>query len=289
MSGATKKSIILFIIFLIVAGCGYYWLNNYKVKKLKKIENEKSQKLNEFDKYSKLAVQYDAVSDTLKVLNERFLNKDKILPSIEDSKITFQYFNTLASMPDSYLNFSFTAGGGQIFEDHLVKTYILEGEALFYNLFNFIWKLENYKRLYAIQSLSFEEIKKTDNPEKKPESYIKFSMAVAGYSPKEELRTDEKIIVEGSSKPIGYNPFLPLVTDYIPPNTDNLLEVNEAVLQGLTEDRAYIVDSKGKLLVMQVGSKVYLGYLTKIDQAKKQVEFTLNKGGFIETVILSTK
>lgn len=289
MSRAIKKSIILGVVFLLVCGSGYYWLNNYKGTELKEAEDEKSQKQTEFIQDSLLTDHYDAVVDTLKVLNERFLNKDKILPSLEDSKVTFEYFNDLASMPDSYINFTFTSGGMQRLDNYITSSYMLEGDALFYNLFNFIWKLENYKRLYNIQSLNFEEIKKTDNPEKDPESYIQFSMMVTGYSPQEELRTDERIIDEKTGKPVGYNPFLPLVSDYIPPNKDNLLEVNNAVLQGLTGDTAYIVDSKGNFLVMKVGDRVYLGILTKIDQARKQVEFTLNKGGFIETVILSTK
>ena len=54
-------------------------------------------------------------------------------------------------------------------------------------------------------------------------------------------------------------------------------------------DRAFISDSKGNLNVMKVGDKVYLGYLTRINKAINQVEFTLNKGGFIETVKLNLK
>lgn len=288
MSSAIKKSIILGVVFLIVLGIDYYWLKSLRGKE-KSVTAERDAKQEDYDEYKQNADLHDALADTLKTLNERLLNQDKILLSIEDSKVTFEYLNELASKPDSYINFTFLTGGEQTFEDHLTTSYVLEGDALFNNLFNFIWKLEHYKRLYTIQSLNFEEIKKTDNPEKKPISYIKFSMTITGFSPKEEFRTDEEIVENKFSDAVTYNPFVPLVSDYIPPNTDNLLEVNNAVLYGLTDELAYIVDAQGKWHIMQVGDKVYLGYLTIINYGRQQVEFTLIKGGFLETVVLIRK
>ena len=40
---------------------------------------------------------------------------------------------------------------------------------------------------------------------------------------------------------------------------------------------------------MEVGDRVYLGHLAEIDKGKNQVVFTLNKGGFIETVTLKLR
>jgi len=286
MSNTIKNSIILGLVFLLISGFCYYWLKIYKGKDLKGLTTAKFEKQEEFEQLKQLADKHDVLLDTLKDLTEAFYKNDKILLSYEDSKVSLEYFNTLASMGDSYINFTFKTGGKQEFDDYLTTSYELNGEALFYNLYNFIWRLENYKRLYNIQSLNLQEVEKVDNPGEEPKSYVKFSMVITGFSSKEKLSTSEEIIDRRMSEPIAYNPFSPLVRDYIPPNRDNLLEVNTAVLQGLTEDRAFIADSKGNLNVMEVGDRVYLGRLAEIDKAKNQVVFTLNKGGFIETVTL---
>ena len=289
MSNTIKNSIILGLVFLLISGFCYYWLKIYKGKDLKGLTTAKFEKQEEFVQLKQLADKHDVLLDTLKDLTEAFYKNDKILLSYEDSKLSLEYFNTLASMGDSYINFTFKTGGKQEFDDYLTTSYELSGEALFYNLYNFIWRLENYKRLYNIQSLNLQEVEKVDNPGEEPKSYVKFSMVITGFSSKEKLSTSEEIIDRRMSEPIAYNPFSPLVRDYIPPNRDNLLEINTAVLQGLTEDRAFIADSKGNLNVMEVGDRVYLGRLAEIDKAKNQVVFTLNKGGFIETVTLKLR
>ena len=289
MSNTIKNSIILGLVFLLISGFCYYWLKIYKGKDLKDHTAAKSEKQKELEQLSQLADKYDVLLDTLKDLNEAFYKKDKILPSYEDSKLSLEYFNTLASRGDSYINFTFKTGGKQEFDDYLTTSYELNGEALFYNLYNFIWRLENYKRLYNIQSLNLQEVQKVDNPDEEPKSYIKFSMVITGFSSKEKLSTSEEIIDRRMIEPIAYNPFSPLVRDYIPPNRDDLLVVNTAVLQGLTEDRAFVADSKGNLNVMKVGDRVYLGRLTEINKAENQVVFTLNKGGFRETVTLKLR
>ena len=45
-------------------------------------------------------------------------------------------------------------------------------------------------------------------------------------------------------------------------------------------------DRKGRFNSLKVGDKVYLGYLTRIDPKRGEAEFTLNKGGIIEKVVL---
>jgi len=94
---------------------------------------------------------------------------------------------------------------------------------------------------------------------------------------------------ELSPKHLNDNPFYPLIRMEIPPNLRGLLEVDRATLQAIIQGTAYIVDGNGKIWVMKEGDEVYLGYLTRVDIDKGQVEFTLNKGGITERVILRIK
>jgi len=289
MSKTLKSSLLFGFVFLIISGINYYWFNIYTGKKTKELSSQIREKETEYNDLKSLADRYYVLADSQIVLKTSYYEMDKILPVREDSRLSFEYLNLLTAVSNSEINFTFSAGGESESENYFTKSYILEGIASYYTLFNYIWKLEKYKRFYKIESLTMNEVKKADNPDKIPESFIKYYLVVTGYSSKEKLNSTEKITETKVLDPIAHNPFLPLVKEYIPPNKDNLLVVTEAKLQGLTGDRAFIVDPSGKLLVMRVGDKVYLGYLTKIDKSRNQVEFTLNKGGFIENVVLRLK
>ena len=84
-----------------------------------------------------------------------------------------------------------------------------------------------------------------------------------------------------------YDIFYPLIRNELPPNLDNLLDVQGARLLALIPEGAFLADSKGNTYLLWEGEKVYLGYLTKIDYENNRVSFILNKGGIIEKVDLS--
>ena len=84
-----------------------------------------------------------------------------------------------------------------------------------------------------------------------------------------------------------YDVFYPLIRNQIPPNVDNLLDVQGAKLLALVPEGAFLSDSKGNTYLLWEGQKVYLGYLTKIDYDHNKVSFIINKGGIIENVDLT--
>ena len=83
-----------------------------------------------------------------------------------------------------------------------------------------------------------------------------------------------------------YDVFYPLIRNELPPNTEELLEVEGSKLLALLPDGAFISDTKGNTFMLWEGDQVYLGYLTKIDYNKNRVNFILNKGVIIEKVYL---
>jgi len=77
-----------------------------------------------------------------------------------------------------------------------------------------------------------------------------------------------------------------LIRNEIPPNVDELLDVQGAKLLALIPEGAFVADTKGNTYLVWEGEQVYLGYLTKIDYDNNSVSFILNKGGIIEKVTL---
>jgi len=166
MTRIVKNSILLGIIFLLVCGFNYYWIKIYKGKELKRVMVLRSKNQSEFAELKRLADRYTLLMDTLKVLNEAYYRQDKILPAVEDSKVSFDYFNTMASLPESYINFTFKAENKMPHENYVTTNYFLAGEALFYNLINFSgnWRIINgymsFNR-YNFRRLKKQKILKT--------------------------------------------------------------------------------------------------------------------------------
>jgi len=83
-----------------------------------------------------------------------------------------------------------------------------------------------------------------------------------------------------------YDAFYPVIRNEIPPNFDELLDVQGGKLLALIPEGAFVADGKGNTYLVWEGEPVYLGYLTKIDYERNKVSFILNKGGIIEKVEL---
>jgi hypothetical protein len=86
-----------------------------------------------------------------------------------------------------------------------------------------------------------------------------------------------------------FNPFYPLIQTVIAPNEDDLVNVEQSRLIGLTGTRIFIVDQGGNVVSLSKGDDVYLGKLESIDLNSRSATFNLNKGGITELVTLETE
>lgn len=81
--------------------------------------------------------------------------------------------------------------------------------------------------------------------------------------------------------PVNSHLFYPLIHG-IPPNTNQLINVEESRLIGITNEKIFVLDQSGNLQELKVGDEVYLGSLSAINQTAESATFVLNKGGIIE-------
>ena len=143
MSNTIRNSIILALLLLAIVSSGYFLINVRKTDRLADLNRTKVEKGKEYDDLSILANQHEMLLDSLNVLNKRFFERDKLLMPAEDSKITFEYINYLASLSDKDYNFTFLTGNNEEKGDYLVTNYLLDGEASFNSLYSFLWRIEN--------------------------------------------------------------------------------------------------------------------------------------------------
>ncbi len=286
MDRKVKNSILLGIILLliIVSGAVYIFVFQQgtiddKEKKLKQINVD--------------AYDTDDLIDQLLTLQKRAAELDSILSlrkynvpvSLRQSKF-FNFVNRVSFgfSPRSYVNIQYKTVEQ---EQHFSKfVYSLDGTATFNDLYKLIYATEQSKELKKVSNVTLNNFVEVDE-DGIPHYLVSYRMDVAVYFSDND-RFAASALKENrlTANPL-YDVFYPLIRNEIPPNVDNLLDVQNAQLLALIPEGAFLADTKGNTYLLWEGDSVYLGYLTEIDYENSEVRFVLNKGGIIEKVSLS--
>ncbi len=163
--------------------------------------------------------------------------------------------------------------------------YKLSGFGYFNEVYNLIYAIEQSKELKKVKNLSLGNLVQT-NTDELPIYLVNFTMSVQVYFSSDSRFAPAAFVENNLAAPPLYDAFYPLIRNEIPPNVDELLDVQGATLLALIPEGAFIADSKGNTYLVWEGEQVYLGYLTKIDYQNSRVSFILNKGGIIEKLDL---
>ena len=162
--------------------------------------------------------------------------------------------------------------------------YKLTGGGNYNDVYKMIYAIEQSKELKKIGTLSFTNLVKTDD--EVPLFLVNFELIAKVYFSNDTRFAPAEFVENNLATGPIYDAFYPLIRNEIPPNIDNLLDVQGARLLALIPEGAFVADNKGNTYLVWEGEQVYLGYLTKIDYDNNSVSFILNKGGIIEQVTL---
>ena len=93
----------------------------------------------------------------------------------------------------------------------------------------------------------------------------------------------------GTPANLKSNPFYPLIMREIPPPQPDEIEIERSDLKAVIPGKAFIIDQNQKSRILEEGTAVYLGYVTKILPNDGMIECLLNKGGVAEKFILKIR
>lgn len=217
-----------------------------------------------------------------------------------DSIISKRKFNIPQSLSQSqFYNFVNTVGYSFSEETHVdiefqemkkekdfnFYTYKITGTGEFNDIYRLLYAIEQSKELKKIQKGSLSTSIAVDS-DGIPMYLVNFDFLINVYFADNDRFTTANLKENNLNPGKIYDVFYPLIRNELPPNTEDLLEVEGSKLLALLPDGAFISDTKGNTFMLWEGDQVYLGYLTKIDYTKNRVNFILNKGGIIEKVYL---
>jgi hypothetical protein len=278
---STLSVLALLIIILVAGGIYIFVIQRGDI-------SERQEKLDELNKNVYDPVELD---NRYRELEKRSAELDSILAHREFnipqniSSIKFYNFinNIVANFPkETTVNVEYLRQAPD--KEFFFHEYKLTGGGNYNDVYKMVYAIEQSKELKKISKVTLTNLVKTDK--EIPLFLVNFELiAQVYYSADNRFAPAEYVENNLSTGPI-YDAFYPLIRNEIPPNVDNLLDVQGARLLALIPEGAFVADNKGNTYLIWEGEQVYLGYLTKIDYDNNTVSFILNKGGIIEQVTL---
>lgn len=251
--------------------------------------NEKRSKLEEMKansyKTSDLEAQYLELQDRASVLDSVLAARKFNIPKDLSSIKFYDFVNDLSNSysPQTTINIEYADMKPD--KNFFYHEYKITGGGDYNDVWHLIYAIEQSKELKKIKTTSLSNLIKTDE-EGMPHFLVNFDLDVDAYYSSDSRFATSELVENNLAARSLYDSFYPLIRNEIPPNLDNLLDVQGAKLLALVPEGAFISDSKGNTYLLWEGEQVYLGYLTKIDYERNIVSFILNKGGIIDKIDL---
>jgi hypothetical protein len=279
---STLVLLALLFIILIAGGAYLYFVQNKDL-------DEKREKLQELQSKAldpqELLAQYQDLLVQSNRLDSILANREFNIPQNLSSIKFYNFVNNITNgfSDKAQVNIEFLEQKQE--KEFFYHEYKLTGFGYFNEVYNLIFAIENSKELKKVTSVSLGNLVQTKEDEV-PVYLVNFTLNTKAYFSTDNRFAPATYVENNLGGPTLYDAFYPLIRNEIPPNIDELLDVQGASLLALIPEGAFIADSKGNTYLIWEGEQVYLGYLTKIDYQNSRVSFILNKGGIIEKMDL---
>lgn len=281
MKYSIRNTIILLLTLIIMVGGGWLYIHNHLDSEIETAQVTLTERQAELEEVQNYAGQFSTAQANYNEAIYLRVNHPKELFPTHSSSDLYDYLQQLnEGLSFTQLNYSFADSVQN--EDHGILTATVQGEGNYENLANFLYRLEYSRPLIQIRSVQLQNIEQLEKLNR-----VNFDIALSGYYRRGDW-TSYRANLETSS-PLGnivHNPYYPLIRP-IPPNTENLPNVENSRVIALTGNTAHIIDQNGVLKRLSVGDRVYLGTLRNINLEGKEAVFQLNKGGIMDQVVLT--
>lgn len=281
MKYSIRNTIILLLTLIIMVGGGWLYIHNRFDEEIATTQTTLNEKQAELEEVQNLASQFSAAQANYNdVIFTRMNYPKELFPSHSSSDL-YNYLQEInEDISFTGLNYSFS--DSVLNEDHGLINATIEGEGNYSNLTNYLYRIEYSRPLIQIRSVQLNNISELERLNR-----VNFQVSLSALYRRGDWTNYRADL--NTSTPLGYiehNPYYPLIRP-IPPNDENLPDVEASRLIALTGKTAHIIDQTGVLKRLSIGDRVYLGRLGNINLDDREAVFQLNRGGIADTVTLT--
>lgn len=282
MSYAIRNTLILLVALMVIYGSGYAYMHFFQKAEIEQLEQTVGSLQSEYDEKSQIAEFVPQLREQFAAAEDFVNNYDKTLFVRNHPDEVFRFLTLINT--GSGLDFDFAYSDSTLTDEYGIIQSDITGTGYYRGLLNMVNRIENSD---PVQKINNVEI----TPINEPGSYgqVRFEFRLNSYYDRqsyfESNRTPGISELPGQSV---FNPLYPLIRD-VEPNVDELVDVENSRLVGISSSRVFILNQEGTMLTLEQGDEVYLGRLESINILEGNVVFRLNKGGIIELITLEVE
>jgi Tfp pilus assembly protein PilO len=279
MSYAVRNTLILLSTLVILIAGGWLYLRQFPDKKLEAYETVVAQR-------EKDLVSFKAKSESFNLVREQYIrslyrkeNYNKELFASNNVADIYDFIRRLNDGP-AFTQLNFSTVDSLVRDQYGYVTVQLDGTSSYRNFYSFLSRIEQSRPIMNVIRLQVQ-------PKTAPEELqdVVFILTARVFYARGNTTSTSLRTILTNIPSLRHNPLAPLI-HAIPSNTDNLSNLESSRLVAVTAGSAFIVDQSGRMVRIDVGGRVYLGFLERISQSSGSATFRLNKGGIEETMTL---
>ncbi len=286
MNTSIINSLILVVFAAFLIGAGHYVTDVHQPRKLQEIEDKITLAKLQQAQVSQLLVEQAESAELAEEGLRKWRARYKSIPVKLNTADMVLYLEGLTSY--GFEQFDVQLQGITNAGDFSYYTFQVHATAFFDPLFRFIWHIENNREFYRIDDLkmSHTTIYKDNTETGLPRrlDMVRSSFKLHAYFAAREgisAEDDDLVPIPDNMLPRrspAHNSFYPIVRTDLPPNDEQLLDIENSTLLSIVGDRAIFLWD-GRQYIVSEGDRVYLGDILKIDPKMALVRVRLNKGG----------
>jgi Tfp pilus assembly protein PilO len=288
ISNDILNTLVIAVLLAIIVGAGVFVTQKQQPETLERLEQEEMTLRLRRAEITELLTEQSGSRELAEDAVRRWNARYKVLPQHLTSPAVVSYLNQLSA--SGFKSFDISLGGVSRGAGFSTLAYSIRGVGHFESLYRFIWEVENGRGLYRVNDLHVREVTHdepnpvTDIPRR--QQLVEFSMTLLAYfGGGEGMSAPDSVVTVPDwvlpAKVAADNPFFPLVMATLPPNTDNLVDVEMDELISVVGQTAVFRTSAGPRPVRE-GERIYLGRITEVDAQRARLVAELNKGGIRE-------
>jgi Tfp pilus assembly protein PilO len=282
MSYAIRNTLLLLFALIVIYGAGFAYMHYFQKEEIEQLEGRVATLENRLNQDSQTADLVPMLREQYEQSREFIENYDKSIFRNNNPDEVFRFLTLLNRM--SNLNFNYAFRDSTVTSDYGIIRSEISGNGTYSGLMRFLNAIENSEPVQKINDVSI-------TPVGSPGEFqnVNFTFHVRSkYDSQRLFNLDRTPGISTRTVASAHNPFFPLIRTP-DPNVDNLPDVDNSRLIGITPTAIYLRNQDGRMTTLRPNDRVYLGRLEAIDVRRGRATFRLNRGGIIDVVTLEVQ
>ncbi|TVQ10965.1 MAG: hypothetical protein EA364_11525 [Balneolaceae bacterium] len=282
MNNSTKNSLVLLAVLLLMSIAGFSYIHYRLDPQIEDLERTLTRQQQEYNTLQVKASTFDHVQRAFVEASYRFENYPKELLLTSDVATVYDFLRTI-NTGSSFTTMNFSFRDSVNTNRYGLVRYDVNGRGSYRNFYNFVSLLEQSRPISRVNNLRLIPVNELGSL-----SDVEFSFTAESFYYRDPENARATLTTATDYDRLSHNPFYPLVHN-VPPNEDNLPNVDQSRLVAVTAGSIYMVDQTGQMKNLRVGDQVYLGRLERIDFENNAAIFLLSRGGIRDRVTLNLR